>query len=429
MRFFDYTRIIVMSDPRRNPRRKAPSDSEHAQMRGFLQLTLFLLLFTGNVSAQRDKAPPRPQLPAAADTNDAGVYYNHGLELLERSPEKAADAFYWAAQLNPAFPDAFYARRVALLMAKPHILIGYWQGQRRVLRDREVMRADSLYLHALTLNPFFSRKLDGVFFDAIIRQIASKAAGPTGARANEITYQIERYLMTAPPATRAWRAQLDGRFESALDFYAAAIKSERRKAGLRVERGRLLFQLDRADSALTELELAVQEMRKADDKDLVFVYQSKALLEHSLGLVYNRLGRRDEAREAFARALQEDLAYGPAHVQLGFLALESNDTTTAISEFDLAVQIAGNDPVLRYQYGYTLQEVGRSVEAEEQLRKSIELNPVYAAPHFTLARAVAAQGRPEEARAALQTFLDLASRLDTRRAEADALLARLEGGQ
>lgn len=396
-------------------------------MRFLLHIVVLTLMFTGSTAAQRTKVPPRPQLEAAADTNDATGYYDLGLALLQRSPEKAADAFYWAAQLNPASPDAFYARRTALLMARPRLLVDYWQGQRRALRDKDVQRADSLYLHALTLNPFFSRKLDGVFFNAIMRELAADAAGP-GGNISALEHEIERYLMTAPADLRAWRAYADGRFEPALELYATAIKSARKKAGLRLERGRLLFQLDRADSALTELTLAAQELRKADKKDLVFVYESKALVEHSLGLVYRRLGQTDAAREAFALALQEDLAYSPAHVQLGFLALEAHDTTTAISEFDLAVQIDADDPVLRYQYGYTLQEVGRAAEAEEQLRKAIELNAVYAAPHFTLAKAIAAQGRADEAAAEFRTFLALSSRNDPRRNEATQVLGLLGGG-
>ena len=396
-------------------------------MRCFLQATLLLIVLTGTASAQSEKIPPRPDLGAAADTNDATAYYDRGLDLIQRSPAKAAEAFYWAGQLNPASPEAFYARRVALLMSKRHILIDYWMGERRVMRDKDVIRADSLYLRALTLNPFFSRKLDGVFFDAIIRQVAERAAGPRG-NVSALEHDIENYLLGAPASMKAWRAYGDGRFDQALEFYATAIKDARKKAALRVERGRLLFQLDRADSALTEFSLAAEEMRKSDKKDLVFVYESKALVEHSLGLIHQRLGQTDAAREAFARALQEDLSYGPAHVQLGFIALDAKDTTTAISEFDLAVQIAGDNPVLRYQYGFTLLETGKAAEAEEQLRKAIALNPVYAAPHFSLAKAIAAQGRAAEAVAEFKTFLSLASRNDMRRTEATQLLTALAGG-
>lgn len=386
-------------------------------------LALSLLVATP-LSAQRDTRPPRPQLEAGADTNEAALYYNLGLALLRRDARKAAHAFYWAAELNPASAEALYAQRVALLMARPNMLMGYWQGDRRTLRDREVQRADSLYLRALQLSPFFYHKLDGVFFDAIIREFARRAVGP-GGDASELEYQIKSYIREAPPSMRAWRAYSLGHFDDALRLYALAIKSSRKKASLRIDRGRLFFQLDRADSALTELGLAAEEMRAADEKELIFVYESKALLEHSLGLVHTRLGQKDQAREAFGRALQEDLAFGPAHVQLGFLALDANDTTAAIAELDLAAQLAPDDELYHYYHGYSLQEFGRHAEAEAPLRKAIELNPVYAAPRLALAKAIAAQGRAPEAVAEFDAFLALAARSDPRRAEASERLVAL----
>ena len=62
------------------------------------------------------------------------------------------------------------------------------------------------------------------------------------------------------------------------------------------------------------------------------MYESKALLEHSIGLVQQRLGNKSAAKEAFGRALQEDLSYFPAHVQLAYLALDGKDTTTLESQ-------------------------------------------------------------------------------------------------
>lgn len=385
------------------------------------------LLLAVSFLARAQNAPTRPALRAGADTNDAASYYDLGMALLSRDAAKAADAFYWSYQLSPGEPDAYYARRVALLMSQPHLLLAYWSGERRVVRDKKVQNADSLYLRALAINPLFYRKLDNVFFDAIIRQAATEAAGASGNR-SEIEYELNRYLATAPPDVKAWRAYADGRFDEALKLYTSAIKGARKKASLRLDKGRLYYQLNKSDSALAELTLAAEEWRKADKKDLVFMYESKGMVEHALGMVQLRLGKTAEARESFARALQEDLSYAPAHVQLGFIALDARDTTTAISEFDLATQIAATDPALRYQYGFTLHESGKHPEAEEQLKKAISLNPVYAAPHLALAKAQRALNRKDDAIASVRRFLALASRNDPRRAEATELLSALGGG-
>jgi tetratricopeptide (TPR) repeat protein len=370
------------------------------------------------------KTPLRPALGAGVDTNDAQSYYQHGLTLVRNTPEKAADAFYWATQLDPSSADAFYARRIALLMANPQRLVGYWTGDRRTLRDKSVMQADSLYLRALTINPFLYRRLDVVFFDAIIKEIAADAAGSSASR-GEVEHEIDRYLAQAPADLKAWQAYSSGQFDEALKQYAIAIKQARKKAALRMERGRLFMQLNQADSALAEIKLASDELRKADKKDLVFVYDSKALIDQALGMSYLKTGDKGQAREAFAHALQEDLTYGPAHVQLGIMALDARDTAAAVSEFDLAVQIAPADPVLRYQYGYTLVDFGRPAEAEAQLRKAIELTPAYASPHFLLGRSLKALGKKEEAVGSLKNFLALAPRNDPRRTEASQMIASL----
>jgi tetratricopeptide (TPR) repeat protein len=188
-------------------------------------------------------------------------------------------------------------------------------------------------------------------------------------------------------------------------------------------RGRLFFQLGQPDSALSELTLAVDELRKRDAKDLVYVYQSKALFEHSIGLVYERLGDPAKAREAYGRALQEDLGYSPAHVRLGYMAIDSKDTAAALSEFDLAVQLRPQDSALRFQYGYLLGEAGNDADAEVQLRKALELNAWYAASHYALGRVHERRGKAVEAAQSFKNFLALASRNDLRRADA---LKRIE---
>jgi Tfp pilus assembly protein PilF len=150
----------------------------------------------------------------------------------------------------------------------------------------------------------------------------------------------------------------------------------------------------------------------------VFIYESKALMEQRIGIIQHALGNRAAAKEAFGRALEEDLSYFPAHVQLGYLALESGDTTVATTEMDLAVQISPEDAGLRYQYGFALGSMNKLREAEEQLRRAAELNMYYAAPHFVLGQVLAAQSKRAEAVKEYETFLTLASGADPRREEA-----------
>lgn len=370
------------------------------------------------------EAPNRPALPDGADTNNARVYYDFGLQSLERDPKLAASAFYWSGRLDPMSADVFYARRVALLLTDARRLVRYWNGDKSTLRNREIRAIDSLYFYSLTLNPFFYEKLERQLQDAVIREIVNRETAGRGG-GGELEYMIDQWLAQAGWGEKAFRHYSAGRFEEALSAYGNAIKSSYRKHYYRHMRGRLFFQMGRADSALVELKLALEEMRKRDQKDLVYVYESKALLEQSVGLAYEQLGDNAAARESYARALQEDLGYSPAHVRLGYLALTEKDTATAVSEFDLAVQLRPNDAGLRHQYGFVLIEANKPLEAEAELKKAIALNPDYAGSHHALGLAYEKLGKPADAVAAYREFLARASKNDPRRPEAEQRIQTL----
>jgi tetratricopeptide (TPR) repeat protein len=386
---------------------------------------LALLTARDTTQAQKSKDEPRrPRLDASADTNDSHVYYDYGLEKLERDPEEAADAFYWAARIDPTSADAFYARRCALLLSDKYRFQKYFEEDRRTLQSNEIKRIDSLYFYSLTINPFLYRKLDVRLFAEYIQLWSEEYARRNNLNAGEVRYAVEREISQESSASmRAWQAYGEGRFREALDLYAEAIKRARHKAELRADRGRLFFQLGQADSALAELTLAIDELRKTDKKDLVYVYESKALIEHSIGLVQQRLGHAPAAKEAFSQALQEDLSYFPAHLQLAFIGMNDKDTTTTLSELDLAVQIRPDDPLLHYTYGFALATYGKFEDAQVQLRKAIEVDPSFAAPYYLLGEVLDALGKPAEGLTQYQTFLARASRQDLRRKEAEQRVA------
>ena len=376
--------------------------------------------------------PPRPPLPAAADTNSWEAYYFAGSAWIESDPKKAADAFAWASRIDPSRPEPYYGRRIALLMQEPRRLLKYWRGDKSTVRSKEIQQIDSLYLHALTLNPFFYHRLDRFLLKRIIREIAQDLSQGSGMSEGELRMRLDQSVNSSPALFRAWVAYTEGDFELAQGHYEQAIKgarNKREKAALLTERARLNFQLDRPDQALSDLTEALVEMRKADKKDLIYLYESKALSEQGVGMVQKRLGNTAAAREAFARSVQEDLSYFPAHVQLAMLALDGKDTATALGEMDLAVQIKPDDAGLRYLYGFTLSEVGRRAEAREQLLKAIEYNPFYAAPRHALAKVLEAEGKPQEALPHWRSFLSLAARNDLRRGEAETRLAALSGSR
>ena len=379
---------------------------------------------TATLGAQRlGPEPPRPK-NAVADTNDARAYFDFGLKVFESDPRAAAAAFYWSARLDPGYADALYARRAALLMVDDGLRRVFVNGG-RTARDSKKLRAlDSLYLRALNLNPMLYRRLDRRLLTAHISEETLRSVRQHGGDATrgEVDFVVEGWLKEAGNEFRAWMAYGDGQFDQALSYYASAEKAAKFKAGIRIERGRIFGMTGQLDSALAQFRLALTEMRSRDTKDLVFFYDSKALFEHTIGTMLEQKSDLDGAREAYGKALQEDLSFYPAHQRLGLLALGMHDTTTALNELDLAVQIAGDEPFVRYVYGWALAAAGKYPEAKEQLTKAVTLEPFYALPHVALGQVYERLGDARNAQAAYTAFLARASQNDSQRAFGTARL-------
>ncbi|MGH7656329.1 MAG: hypothetical protein ACREN6_16885 [Gemmatimonadaceae bacterium] len=373
-----------------------------------LQLTLLAVVAFPVLAQKPGRPPKRPKLAAPADSNDARAYLDFGIKTFEDDPGRAGDAFYWAAQLDPAEAEAYDGRRAALIISDRRWLRAYLSGSRR---DREGIpefrTLDSLQLRALLLKPFLYRRFEFQLF-----QEYNHCAG---------IYRMECGLPT-DDAVRAWVSYADGHFDDALDEYASAMKSQREKAPYHVERARIFGMRTQADSAIAEFDLALEEMRARDAKSLVYVYESKAAIEYSIGILEEAQDRPSDAREAYGRALQEDVAFYPAHLRLGLLALTANDTASAISELDLATQLAGAEPYVRYTYGFTLAAAGHRDEALKQLAKAVELDPYYPLPYLAIARLEETRGDKSAAQAAYRAFLNHASRHDPQRPDAEQRL-------
>src|SRR5262249_14446905 len=132
--------------------------------------------------------------------------------------------------------------------------------------------------------------LDRELFEAVVNDLSRRYADRSGASSVEVRYAMDREMDTWGPRFRGDMAYGEGRYDDALRYYALAIKQDKRNGLLHADRGRIFFNTLQLDSALAELTAAIDYMRKRDKKDLVYVYQSKALTEHSIAVVHLRLG-------------------------------------------------------------------------------------------------------------------------------------------
>lgn len=379
-------------------------------------LAACVLVSVTSLPAQRlGPAPKRPKVPATLDTNDAIAYHDFAMDIFERDPAASAAAFYWAARIQPNYASALYGRRAALVLSNQKLLKIYMAGGRRRADSKELRATDSLYLRALMIDPFLYTRLDKRLFTAYIREsIAqeSRMSGVSDIDVNQMNYFIEQWLRQSDNETRAWVAYNDGVFKRALSLYAEALKSTKDKAGIRIERGRTFILTGAADSAIAEFKLALEELRKKDAKDLVVLYNSKAVLEHSIGALLEGKSDIAAAREAYGKALQEDLSYYPAHLRLGLLAVDAKDTTAALNELDLAAQIATDEPFVHFTYAYALSQFGKPNESIAELNKAISQEPLYARPYALLVDLLDKKGDKAGALGAADRFLSVAGQRD-----------------
>ena len=392
-----------------------------------VRLAAILLTLTAVSSVDAQKIPQRPRLPSTADSNDARAYYALGSMDLQSDVGTASRAFYWARRIDPSYADAYYGERTALLLSDPHRLVQWDDGVKRVLQSSDIQHLDSLLVRALTLNPVLPMSYERVLAITALKQYIEEEDGTKLSLADmqQLDFDFEHYLHGAiqADAYKARMAQADGDYERALELWEYAIKRAQRKAEYRIPRGRLFLQLGRADSAVAELTQAIDELRTRDKKDFIPYYYSKATTLTTLGLAQEQRGDVAAAHAAFEGALQEDLAYYPAHVRLGMMALDQHDTTTAISEMDLAVQLRPDDGLLRDQYGYALLSVGKFDQAIEQLKKATELEPWYALPLRHLGEAYDGAGNRDAATTAYKAYMSLASASDPMRPRVQTRLA------
>ena len=357
--------------------------SERTIGRGRSRLVLIVAAvaaFVPALRAQKSTPPPsRPTIEAGADTNDARSYYGYGMKMVYDKPSEAVRAFYWASRIIPNSAEVLYSLQCASLLAMSNDDMADYFDYYGKTRKPQYLALDTLLVRA---------------------------------------YSIMSYLNDARFSARA--AYADGRMQEALAGYGKDLTyrgwSKKTRAlatgDIHAIRARIFYVLGNLDSARTEMTAAVSAMRERDTTERVILYRSKAMYEQSLGMVFERQSQMDSARDAYGQALQEDLSYFPAHARLAQMALAKGDTTTALTELDLVVQLQPKDVVARYEYAVALVGTGHDAAAAAQLKSAIAADPYFAAPHLLLARIADVEQYAQDAADEYQQYVALAPRSD-----------------
>lgn len=356
--------------------------------------------------------PRRPRLPGGADTNSARAYYQFGVDRLGHRSHDAIAGFFWASRIEPASADALYGLRAALLLTDNSRLRAYMEGDSRVMAEPEVIRIDSLQWRAVMLDPFFFRGLGAELWLSYLEQ--RLAQDPSLRAGNLTTTEIRRAIIVTAnrdfPEAAGWFAYADGNYRSALNYWTDALRREPPSFGLHADRARAFWMMGAFDSAHAEMDAALHAARADDAEHMHTAYDSKEEWEYSLGRLNEQLGDVAAAREAYQRALIENLGYFMAHVRLGMLAVRTGDTVGAITELVRAVAVKEDDYLPQLFLGDVLAMAGRYDSAAVHLRRAVELEPFVATPNRLLGQVLELSGDAPHAAVAYRRFLALARR-------------------
>lgn len=351
-------------------------------------LFAFVLVTVGRAgSAQARTEPPRPSLPRGADQNDWEAYFDYGASILRTKPGQADAAFYWASRLDPSRAEPLYARRVAFWLLDLGRFVRYLREDPTVLESPPIRWADSLYLRALQRNPFVPQTLAIIPYD----ELPGEWAGDLGTLAF-IAYARLDYAHAA----ELWSRQIR--------------KNPERHAWARYLRALALVPLGRFDSASVEMATLGNTLAARAEAITSPVYESQEMIEYGIGMLQLVQGNVAAGREHLERALQENLAFFPAHEQLGHLALEIRDSANAVTEYAQAAELAPSEPWIQFATGTGLLQLGRYSDAVIRLEQAVQLEPLYSDARLALAQAQVAAGDSTGALHNVDEYLRLAPR-------------------
>ncbi|HET7456229.1 MAG TPA: hypothetical protein VFJ74_01155, partial [Gemmatimonadaceae bacterium] len=306
--------------------------------------TLFALLSTVALAAgaqDAGKMPKRPKPERDAelrDENDWRAYFECGQTA--KHLDRAYDCFYWATRLDPARPEPRYAQ--------------WWLSDGK---DTSAHRA------ALYIDPFM--------YQGRVLFIEARPAG-----------------MWVNNQRKAWDALRAGRYFEASNTFAKYVASKPNDLDARWGFAIAYYYRSLFDSSAAQLRRLEERLRREQKERLLNVYRSTEFVNYMEAAAMVAGGRRDSARASLERALTENLAFYPAHMQLADLDLDAGDTAAAAQHWAQARELYGADVVARRRYALFLLRTGHAAEAETELRAVLAAEPYWVDAHADLAAAI-----------------------------------------
>ncbi|MGH8674345.1 MAG: tetratricopeptide repeat protein, partial [Burkholderiales bacterium] len=147
----------------------------------------------------------------------------------------------------------------------------------------------------------------------------------------------------------------------------------------------LAFEGDPATDSLEVIEPAAKADHAASARDW---YEKGLALEGE---------DTDAALEAYERAIEIDPELLDAHLNRGRLLHEAGRLAQAERAYGDGMSACGTDPLLLFNLGVLLEDMGRTAAAAEAYRAAIDGDPAFADCHYNLALVYESLRKPKEA--------------------------------
>jgi tetratricopeptide (TPR) repeat protein len=356
---------------------------------------------------------------ARADTNDAELQYYLALGYWKRHRWQQADSLLrLTVRLEPRYAEAYLALYYLPFARRTTLFREY--ARDRVPEDWRpaVAEAVGFYQRAFRTNPLVSLRVMAVAFE-IEEPRFSDYTSPY-YREYELYY--------------AWFVDLGlGRYRTAHDRLVRL--AEREFDGTRKPEkvpDFILWYRGLAAAHSRQFDLAIADFQALLDRTLKHTERNEIVrvplrdneYRFMLAALHHAAGNAQRAASLYQEALEHDLGLVMAHTYLAALYETADMGEEALLERQRAAEINSDDPTALFDLAVSLFNTQRSAEAEEHIRRAIEVNPRYSPSYYILGRIAQEQGRGEEARGHFTRFLSLApQRLRELRADAEQRLA------
>jgi tetratricopeptide (TPR) repeat protein len=94
---------------------------------------------------------------------------------------------------------------------------------------------------------------------------------------------------------------------------------------------------------------------------------------------------RDQALEAYLRAIANDPRHADAHLNLGRILHEKGEVSAAEKHYRLVLAVRSDDPIAAFNLAVALEDLRRPVEAIKAYQRALEIDPANADAHYNIA--------------------------------------------